>query len=74
MCIRDRYKVTRDMDRLIFKDDCKLIEEMSEKMEYFDLNMILKSIDFAENRIKSNVNFDVTMEVLLLTIKERIKK
>lgn len=68
------YKVTRDMDRLIFQDDCKLIEEMSEKMEYFDLNMILKSIDFAENRIKSNVNFDVTMEVLLLTIKERIKK
>ncbi len=62
------------MDRLIFQDDCRLIQEMSEKTEYFDLNMILKSIDFAENRIKSNVNFDVTMEVLLLTIKERIKK
>lgn len=68
------YKTTKDMDCLIFQDDCKLIKEMSEKTEYADLNIILKAIDFAESRIKSNVNFDVTMEVLLLTIKERIKE
>lgn len=68
------YKATRDIDNLIFQDDYKLIQEMSEKVEYFDLNIILKEIDYAESRIKSNVNFDATMEVLFLAIKERIKK
>ena len=38
------------------------------------LNIIFKAIDYADSRIKSNVNFDVTMEVLFLTIKERMKK
>ena len=68
------YKVTKNIDSLIFQDDYRLIKEMSEKLEYLDINIILKAMDYAENRIKSNVNFDVTMEVLFLTIKERIKK
>ena len=68
------YKATRNIDSLIFQDDYKLIQEMSEKTDYFDLNNILKAIDDAESRIKSNVNFDVTMEVLFLAVKERIKK
>lgn len=68
------YKVTKDIDGLIFQDDYKFIQEMSDKISYFDLNNILKAIDYAENRIKSNVNFDVTMEVLFLAMKERIKK
>lgn len=67
------YKAAGDIDRLIFQDDYKLIQEMSEKTSYFDLNNILKEIDYAESRIKSNVNFEVTMEVLLLAMKERIK-
>lgn len=68
------YKGTKNIDSLIFQDDYRLIKEMSEKLEYLDINVILKAMDYAENRIKSNVNFDVTMEVLFLTIKERIKK
>lgn len=68
------YKAIKDIDSLIFQDDYKLIEEMSEKIDYLDLNEVLKAIDISQSRIKSNVNFDVTMEVLFLTIKERIKK
>lgn len=68
------YKSVKDIDSLIFQDDYKLVEEMSNKMEYIDLNIIFKAIDYADSRIKSNVNFDVTMEVLFLTIKERMKK
>lgn len=68
------YKAIKDIDSLIFQDDYKLIEEMSGKIDYSGLNKILKAIDVSQNRIKSNVNFDVTMEVLFLTIKERIKK
>ena len=68
------YKATGDTEKLIFQDDYHEIVEMSEKISYFHINIILKSIDQAWNRIKSNVNFDITMEVLFLSIKERIKK
>ncbi|WP_370748864.1 ATP-binding protein [Eubacterium sp.] len=68
------YKATGDTEKLIFQDDYHEIVEMSEKISYFHINIILKSIDRAWNRIKSNVNFDITMEVLFLSMKERIKK
>ena len=67
------YKATRDIDSLIFQDEYKIIQEMAEKMEYAGLNKILKAIDNAQSRINTNVNFDVTMEVLFLTIKEGFK-
>lgn len=68
------YKATKDIDSLIFQDDYKWVQDMSEKTSYWGLNDILKAIDYAWSRIKSNVNFDVTMEVLFLAIKERIRK
>lgn len=68
------YKAAKDIDSLIFQDDYQLIQEMSDKISYVNLNNILNAIDDAESRIKSNVKFDVTMEVLLLAVKERIKR
>jgi DNA polymerase-3 subunit delta' len=67
------FKATGSTDRLIFQDDYQLIKDISSKITYEGVNFILKAINRAESRIKSNVNFDVTMEVLLLAIKERIK-
>jgi len=37
-------------------------------------SFILEEIDNAEKRIGSNVNFDATLEVLFLIIRERIQK
>lgn len=68
------YKSTGDTEGLIFQDDYHDIISMSDKLSYFHINVILKLIDQAWSRINSNVNFDVTMEVLFLSIKERIKK
>lgn len=68
------YKAVEDNDRLIFQDDYQEIINMSKKLSFFDINVILKSIEQAWNRIHSNVNFDITMEVLFLSIKERIKQ
>lgn len=67
------YKATGNEEMLIFQDDYREIEKMSEKCSYFDLDIILKSIDQAEHRTETNVNFDVTMEVMLLSIRDRIK-
>lgn len=65
------YKSTNNSDILIFQDDYRKIEEMSDELSYYDIDIILKSIEQAQGRINSNVNFDVTMEVLFLSIKER---
>lgn len=67
------YKATQKVDSLIFQDDYQAIEEMSKKYSFYDLDIIIKAIEQAESRIKSNVNFDATIEILLLVIKERIK-
>jgi DNA polymerase-3 subunit delta' len=68
------YKATNDQSKLVFQDDYHEIINMADKLSYFHINIILKSIDQAWSRIHSNVNFDITMEVLFLSIKERIKK
>jgi DNA polymerase-3 subunit delta' len=68
------YKATKREDSLIFQEDVRGIEEMAGDCSFFDLDIILKSIDQAENRVRTNVNFDLTIEVFLLAIKERIQK
>lgn len=68
------YKATQSDASLIFQDDYITIESMSENCSFYDIDIILKSIDQAEGRIHSNVNFDATIEVLFLVIKERMQK
>lgn len=68
------YKSCKDSDKLIFQDDYLAIVKQSEKLSFHDINIILKEIDNAENRIQSNVNFDAALEVLFLVIRERIQK
>ena len=64
------YKATKDVDGLVFSDQLKYIKEKAKKSSYEGIEMILTSIDKAKQRIKANVNFDLLMELLLLTIKE----
>ena len=64
------YKATKDVGGLVFGDQLKFIKEKAEKSSYEGLEMILESIEKAKARIKANVNFDLLMELLLLTIKE----
>ncbi|MCR5703922.1 MAG: DNA polymerase III subunit [Eubacterium sp.] len=68
------YKATKNEEAIIFQEEVRSVEEMAEDCSFFDLDIILKSIDQAENRVRSNVNFELTIEVLLLAIKERIQK
>ena len=68
------YKACKDSEKLIFQDDYMAIVNQSEKLSFRDINIILEEIDNAEKRIGSNVNFDATLEVLFLIIRERIQK
>lgn len=68
------YKSCKKQDMLVFQSEQVNIMEMCKSYKYSDINVILRAIEEAANRLKSNVNFDATLEVLFLTIKERIRK
>lgn len=64
------YKATRSVDRVVFSDQMKYIRERAKKSSYEGIENILDSLEKAKARMKANVNFELTMELLLLTIKE----
>ena len=64
------YKATKDIASLVFSDQIKSIKEKATKSSYEGIETILQSIEKAKLRLKANVNFDLVMELLLLTIKE----
>lgn len=64
------YKATKNIDRVIFGEEMEYIKERARKSSYEGIEIILEAIEKAKARIKANVNFDLVMELLLLTIKE----
>ncbi len=66
------YKATEDENHLIFSDKISYIRGVTQKCTYDGINQILKDLETATNRIKSNVNIDLALELMLMGIKENI--
>lgn len=64
------FKATNDVNHLIFKEEIQYIRKVANKCAYEGIEKILDAMEKAKNRLNANVNFDLTMELLLLTIKE----
>ena len=64
------YKATTDVNGLIFKDEVYDIKKQASKSSYSGIEAILEALEKAKVRLTANVNFDLVMELLLLTIKE----
>ena len=64
------YKATADVNSLIFKDEVYDIKKQASKSSYSGIETIIEAIDKAKLRLNANVNFDLVMELLLLTMKE----
>jgi DNA polymerase-3 subunit delta' len=64
------FKATNDANHLIFKDEIQYIKKIADQSAYEGIEIILDALEKAKARIRANVNFDLTMELLLLTIKE----
>ena len=63
-------KATKDVNGLIFKDGVYDIKRQAEKSSYNGIETILSALQKAQLRLNANVNFDLVIELLLLTIKE----
>lgn len=66
------YKAAGQENGLIFKEQAFLVRRVAERESFAGLNQILEQIAAARRRIRANVNFELTLEVLLLSIKESI--
>lgn len=64
------FKATKDVNSLIFKEEIQQIMRMSDRSTYEGIETIVNALQQAKRRLEANVNFDLTMELLLLTIKE----
>ncbi len=64
------YKATMDINGLIFKEEIYEIKQQASKSSYHGIERILKALEKAKMRLNANVNFDLVIELLLLTIKE----
>lgn len=66
-------KATNDANNLIFKDEVYNIKKQAAQRSYSGIEAILQAIEQTRVRINANVNFDLVIELLLLTIKESKK-
>lgn len=64
------FKATKEVDGLIFKEEINAISERASTSSYEGIQKIIEAIHVAADRLRANVNFDLTMELLFLTIKE----
>ena len=64
------YKATMDEDAIVFREERESIIRSAQESSYEGIEKILTAIDKTRQRIKANVNFEMAMELALLTIKE----
>lgn len=64
------FKATGQADGLLFGDQLTLIQKMAKTGCYEGLERVLQAIMKADERLRANVGFDLTMELLLTVMKD----
>lgn len=64
------FKATKNVNQLLFQEESSYIAKEASERSYEKIEEILQAFEKAKVRIKAYVNFDVTMELMLLTLKE----
>jgi len=64
------FKATRDVNGIIFHDEIPYITKVADRCAYEGIETIIEAIDQAKRRLNANVNFNLVMELLMLTIQE----
>ena len=62
-------KATEDINQLVYQDEHKYLQKKATTSSYEGLNNIMEALEKAKVRLNANVNFDITMELMLLALK-----
>ena len=65
------FKATREIDNLVFKQEINFIKEQAKERSYENLEKILDALEKTKVRLRANVNQELALELLFLTIRER---
>ena len=65
------FKATREIDNLVFKQEINFIKDQASQRSYENLEKILDAIAKTKVRLRANVNFELALELLFLTIREK---
>lgn len=65
------FKATREIDNLVFKQEINFIREQASKRSYENIEKILEALEKTKVRLRANVNLELALELLFLTIREK---
>lgn len=64
------YKATKNVNALMFMDELEAVSAQAGKRSFENLQGIVEALEQVKQRLKSNVNFENAVELLLLYMKE----
>lgn len=64
------FKATKDANHLVFREELGALRKCAQRSSYEGIETIINALDTAKRRLEANVNFELVMELLLLTIQE----
>ena len=64
------FKATHDANHIVFKEEIQNIKKVAGRTSYEGIEKVINALAKAEKRLEANVNFELTMELLLLDMKE----
>ena len=64
------FKATHDVNHLVFREELQALRRTAQHSSYEGIETILRALDTAKRRLEANVSFELTMELLMLTIQE----
>lgn len=62
------FKATSDINHLVFREEIQTLRRTAQRSSYEGIERIIEALDTAKRRLDANVNFELTMELLILTI------
>lgn len=65
-------KISNSPNKLLFKDEYSVLKKQASMMSYEGVEEIIRALNKVKVRLEANVNFDIAMELLLLTIKDNM--
>lgn len=64
------FKATNNPNRLVFREELGALRKCAQRSSYEGIETVIQALDKAKHRLDANVNFDLVMELLFLTIRE----
>lgn len=64
------FKATNNPNNLVFREELGALRKCAQRSSYEGIETVIQALDKTKHRLDANVNFDLAMELLFLTIQE----